>query len=193
MAADPGDGGSQSPPSPRAAHSWAGAAGRAESVQFEGSGTVQTSPASLLPTRPEQRPHRTACVGSWGPPGLRRFGVSAGGGRAPVLGPSPCGGRAGPCVGVRRRGDRFPRVLSSPAALRSCHRPRGARNRPWGRPPGSGRLPSGSHLSRNKTVHAIASENSKVRNPSRVKGPLTRGLSLEDPGRRTRDTGQSRF
>ena len=39
------------------------------------------------------------------------------------------------------------------------------------------------HLSRSETVHAMRAESSKVRNPSWIKGPLTRSLSLEDSGR----------
>lgn len=49
-----------------------------------------------------------------------------------------------------------------------------------------------SHPSRKETVHAVGPEGSTVRNPSCVKGPLPRALSLEDTSRGTRVSGQSR-
>ena len=48
------------------------------------------------------------------------------------------------------------------------------------------------HLSRSEAVHAIRAESIKVKSPPCVKGALTRGLSLEDPGRGPGDLGQRR-
>jgi len=99
-------------------------------------------------------------------------------------------------LGRRSVGDGEPRGSvreGVSAALASCLHPRGAQDQPWGWPPGSGQRPSGFHLSRNKRIHATEPESCKVRNPSWVKGLLTTGFSLEDPGKDTRITGQSRF
>lgn len=57
---------------------------------------------------------------------------------------------------------------------------------------GSGRPPSGSHLSRNKVLCVIGSENCKVKSASWAEGPLAGNPFLGSPGRGSKVTQQSK-